>query len=161
MVYCDESNVYACSRSDCNRGQTGTLAAADLQIRNFEKPALGLVAPTVTVTATPTRAAPIQSSHPEHCNSDSGKLAGVGVGIGIPLLLAFLTTLYLLRRSMKRQKGMVVAREQEEAKLQSEPMMVREDKPSHELPENATNLELPPHVMVHEMSNGRTDQRSS
>lgn len=161
LVYCDSPGVYACSRSDCNQGQTGSLVAADLQIRDFEKPALGLVsniAPTVTVTSSPGGAA-TQSIHSNHCHSDSGKLAGVGAGVGIPLLLAFLTTLYMLRRSIRRQKAM--AKEREQPMLQPGSVMAQDNNFSHELPQNVTSFELPSHRMAQEMSNGKNDQRLS
>lgn len=165
-MYCDSAGIYACSRSDCDNGQVGRLNAADIQIRDFERSGLGLVAQTVTVTATSTAdasptAAATQSVRPNHCSSDSGKLAGVGVGVGVPLLLAFLTTLYMLRRSLRRQRGMVMAQDREQSVLKAGPVKAQDNKPPLELPENVTNVELPPHVMAHEMSNGRTDQRPS
>ncbi|KAL9024949.1 MAG: hypothetical protein Q9196_006141 [Gyalolechia fulgens] len=149
-------NLYRSSpRSDCERGQVGRLDAGDIQIRDFEKPALGLVstvAPAVTVTSSPAGAT-TQRIDSRRCSSDSGKLASVGAGVGIPLLLAFLTTLYMLRRSIRRQKAM--AKEQEQQQQQQQPIMAPDKKFPNELPENVASFELTPHIMAQEMSNGR------
>lgn len=142
-------------------GITGQVPAADLLIRDFEKPALGLVStitPTVTATPSTSRAA-MQPIDTIHCSNNNGKLAGVGVGIGIPLLIAFLTTLYLLRRSVQRQKAM--AKETEPQSLPeptaNEPTVKQADTRLHEVPGNVVSLELPPHGMPHEMPNARAD----
>lgn len=138
----------------------------DLLLRDFEKTSLGLVGsttsaavPTATAT-TPAGATITQRIVSSDCPHprDTNKLAGVGAGVGVPLLLALLTALFLLRRSMRMQKAMAREREKQVAEYSGSAGIVKEaEEMTHEMPDHRPTLELPPHVMAHEKSNDRND----
>ncbi|KAL8760521.1 MAG: hypothetical protein Q9184_003300 [Pyrenodesmia sp. 2 TL-2023] len=158
--FCHGGNLWACNASACNVGIGGFMPPGDILLRDFEKSSLGLVttaAPSTTAIATtPAGATITQQVGSSDCQDqrDTNKLAGIGAGVGLPLLVALLTTLFLLRRSMKIQKAMARERGRPASELPESGGMVKETQEvTHEMPENRLTLELPPqHVMAHEKS---------
>ncbi|KAL8903175.1 MAG: hypothetical protein Q9207_004097 [Kuettlingeria erythrocarpa] len=166
ISFCSGPRLWSCNASACDEGLVGFMPPGDLLLRDFEKSSLGLVStttaaavPAATAT-TPAGATMTQQPVPSDCrhSRDTDKLAGVGAGVGVPLLLALLTTLFLLRRSMRMQKAMAREREKPAAEHSGCAGTVKErEERTHEMPDNRLTVELPPHVMAHEKSSDRND----